>query len=67
MIQFTDSEAALIIYCIEQMSSSFDDIEEQEFISVQEKLSSPGMIAAKSASPPCDYSEVQKYYSGAPQ
>ena len=67
MIQFTDSEAALIIYCMEQMSSSFDEYEEQEFISVQEKLSSPGMIAAQSASPPCDYSDVQKYYSATPQ
>lgn len=67
MIQFTDSEAALIIYCMEQMALDFDEYTEQEFISIQEKLSAPGMIAAQSASPPCDYSEVQKYYSATPQ
>lgn len=67
MIKFTDSEAALIIYCMEQMSSSFDDVELQEFISVQEKLSSPEMFASQSVSPPCEYSEVVKYYSATPQ
>lgn len=67
MIQFTDSEAALIIYCMEQMSSDFGKYEMEEFISIQEKLSTPGMIAVQSASAPCEYSEVEKYYSATPQ
>lgn len=58
MIQFTDFEADLIIHCMEQMSSDFTEEEQIDFENIQRKLALPTQLP----SPPCDYSEVQKYY-----
>jgi hypothetical protein len=63
MTNLTDIEKDLIIYCMEQMSSDFTEEEQNDFENIQRKLALPTQLP----SPPCDYSEVQKYYSDAAQ